>query len=344
MPRWRWPWSESSATPRGRLVRWLLVGVAVLLVLVLIGRLAAPSIVEKVVEKNLEDMPGGYRGTVDHIEMRMLDAEIALVGLQIEKKNGLVPVPFMKVRELVLGTVRDGMKPRTTLRFVAPDVSYVDAEREAKKQTGPNIDLAEIREQLPFELKTVEIEDGTVHFRNFEAKPDVDVYLAGLSLTWDELVGCMPPGNASCRSRLKGEGTLMKSGRMSMHGRFARMPEVKFDAKMAVRGLRAEQLNSMLEEYAKVDVKKGDVDIDATYERRGEKQNVLIVPGLEDFEVIGSDDKDTRFFREVGLAAVAGYFERKRGKKAIAISSRKKGESKFELVDIDKGEKDSKKE
>lgn len=325
---------RATTPPRRRLARLALVFLGIFLVLLLIGRLAAPPLIEKVVEKSLENMPGGYRGTIDHIDMRMLSAEIALVGMQIEKKNGLVPVPFMKVGELVLGTVRDGLKPRTTLRFVQPVINYVDAESEAKKQTGPTVDLAQIRKQLPFELINVQIEDGEFHFRNFEAKPPVDVYMQHLAVNWDKLVGCMPPGNASCRSELAAEAAIMTTGKLDVKGKFERTPEVHFDARVTVDGLKAPRLNTLLKHYAKVDVKKGEIALEVTYKRRGERQDALIIPGLADFEVVGDDDKDTRFFRELGVAAAAGYFERKRGKKAISMSATGKKKPEFSLVDL----------
>jgi hypothetical protein len=68
-------------------------------------------------------MPGGYQRTLESVDIRMLDGEIALVGLQIQKKNGKVPVPFLKTRELVIRTVQDSWRPRTTLRLVEPVMS-----------------------------------------------------------------------------------------------------------------------------------------------------------------------------------------------------------------------------
>lgn len=323
----RWPGQRGSK--RG----WWIALLVVLLVLVA-GRLAAPSIVKKVVTKSLHELPDGYVGEIESVDMRMLSAEVAMLGLRIVKQNGLVPVPFMQAKELVLGTVMDSWKPRTTLRMVEPNVSYVDASSEAKKQTGPSFDLKKLQKQLPFELIRVVIENGQMHFRKYETKPDLDAYATGVNVTWDKLVGCLPPGSSSCRSELKGEGTVLKTGKLNLKGAFDRSPDVRFHVDAALRNLRAASLSPLLKEYAKVDIQKGEVDLDARYDRRGKSHSALITPRLSDIEVVGSDTKDTRFFRELGLAAAAGYFERKKGKKAIKFVSRPSGESDFSLVDL----------
>src|SRR4051812_21200601 len=114
MPSFRGLGARSS-THSGR--GWWIALIVVLLVLV-IGRLATPYIVKTVVNHKLENMPGGYQGSVEDVAVRLLDGEIGLRNFRIVKKNGLVPVPFMVVKELVLGTVRDSWRARTVLRFV----------------------------------------------------------------------------------------------------------------------------------------------------------------------------------------------------------------------------------
>ena len=329
----RWPW-QNRANGRSRLWLYIIGGVIALIV---VGLLAAPSIIKRVVGSSLEDMPGGYRGTIESVDLRPLAAEIAIVGLKIEKKTGDIPVPYIVMRELVICTIRDSWKLRTKLRIVEPIVNVVDAPREAQQQWGPKFDLAGLRKQLPFELSEVLIENAQVHFRNFHAKPEIDAFLHTASVTWTGLVGCLPPGSSACRSHMGAASGFMKSGAARLRGGFERRPEPRIEMRLSVREVQAQELSPLLTEYAKVDLQGGVVAADVRYVGEGDSHSIRIIPRLSNLKVVGSESKDTRFFREVGLAMAAGWFERKSGEKAIAIESKAGGKFDFSLVDL-KGE------
>lgn len=303
------------------------------LVLMLAVRLALPSIIEKIVESKLESMPGGYQGTVEDVDVRMLDAEIGLRGFTIVKKNGQIPVPFMRMKEFVLGTVMDSWKPRTVLRAIEPDASFVDAESEAKKQKGPEKTIENLRKQLPFELLRAEVIDGVFHFRNYQTKPDMDLYAHHVNVVWDKLVGCLPPGSSACRSELEAEAKLLESGSLKAEGSFERKPESDFHVRAQVRNMRAPELNPFLAEYARIKMERGEIELDARYDRRGDRHDALLVPLLSDVEVEKIEGKDKSFLIELGVGAAAGWFERKKGEKGVAITMLPSGKTEFEIVD-----------
>jgi Domain of Unknown Function (DUF748) len=320
--------SGSFARHRGR---WIALGV--LVVLLVAGRLALPAVIKNIVETKLETMPGGYQGTVETVAVRLLDGEIGLQNFRITKKNGQIPRPFLHVREFVLATVRDGWKPRTVMRYESPTANFVDAESEAKKQKGPEKTIETLRERLPSELTKVIVNNGTVHFRNYQTKPDMDVYAHDVNLVWDNLVGCLPPGNSACRSQLSGALKLMKSGTMKLKGRFNRNPDNDFHVTGQLRDLRAPELNAFLAEYAKVKMSAGRLAADLRYDRHGERHQALLVPLLDDVQVEQAEDADKSFLRKVGAGIATGWFERKKGKKGIAITKTPGGGTDFEIVD-----------
>jgi hypothetical protein len=312
--------------------RWLIV--AAVVVVVLIGLVVAlPSIIQKIVESKLETMPGGYQGTMDHAEVRGFGSEIALCGFTITKKNGLIPVPFLKMKEFQLLTERDGWKLRGAMRFVEPVFNFVDAESEAKKQKGPEETIETLRQKLPFELTWVEVQNGTAHFRNYQTKPDMDVYAHDLNVRWQDLFGCLPPGNSACRSQMRGSLKVMKSGDLKLKGRFARNPVPDFHVTAHLRDLRAPELNPFLQEYAKIKMSKGVLALDARGDGHGDRLDALLVPLLDDIEVEKAEGEDKSFLRKVGAGIATGWFERKKGKKGIAVTQKPNGKIDFEIVD-----------
>lgn len=309
---------------------WIALALALLAIA---GLLLAPTLIERLVESRLADMPGGYRASMERAELRILEAEVVMHGFRIEKKSGDLPVPFLQAREFVLGTVRDSWKPRTTLRAVEPVVNIVDASAEANKQTGPKTKLEDVAKQLPFELSAVFLEHGELHFRNYEAKPAVDLAVAGLDVAWTKLVGCMPPGSDSCRSELRASADLPTRGRLGVRGSFQRDGRPVMKLRANVHDLAARSLTPLLRHYAKLDIERGTIDLDVHYSRRGGGQFARVVPRLHDFEILGSESEGTKLGRELGAALAAKWFERKEGKKAIELRSKAEGGFSFELVD-----------
>jgi Domain of Unknown Function (DUF748) len=322
---WRPPRS-----PR-RIWLWILLGVLVLLTA---GRLAAPAIVAKVVRSSLAELKEGYGGDLRDVELSVLSAQVALLGMRIEKRNGRVPVPFMDIERFVLAAVWEGYKPRMELVAIGAKVNLVDAESEAAQQWGPPFDLEDLRRQLPLELSALRFVDGALHFHNFEAKPKVDLFVRNLDADWEKLTGCLPPGWAACSSTLRGRGAAMRGGSLMLRGRFDRHQGPNFYASATLKELKPVQFNPMLTKYVEIDAQGGTVEADVVYHNRNDAQRLVLVPRLYEVKVVGSDDRDEiRPGRELLAGIAAGYFERRRGTKAIEYQKPAHGKGKWRLID-----------
>lgn len=322
--------SWKRAGIRGRRVWWWLLGIGLLLVA---GRLAAPSLIAAKVRRSVETLEGGYRGSIDDVELSVLGGEVEILGLRIVKTNGKVPAPFMDVKRFVLGVQRDGFKLRQTLRLVSLRMNFVDAESKAAEQWGPKFELEELRESLPLELGAVYINDGQLHLRNFEARPAVDVYAENLELAWEKLAGCLPPGWPPCNSSLKAEAGVMGSGTFKAVGAYNRRQGSHFDVVGELKNLKVPQLNPALLEYAKIDAQRGSLDGTLLYKVHGQSKHLVVVPRVHELEIAGGDRERTAWLREVAAGVAAGYFERKSGRKAIEYESGKGGKGEWSVVD-----------
>lgn len=302
-----------------------------------VGWLAAPSLIARKVREQLATLPGGYAGDIEGVDVRLFAGEVALLGMRIEKEHPRIPAAFLHADELVIGFVLDGLRLRNTLRVVRPVVNLVDGKTPAQDQWGPTFKLETLRERLPFELHAAAIEDGQIHLREFQAKPPVDAYVSRLDVRWSDLDHCLPPGTSACHSRVRVRGRVMGDATLAFAGRFERTPQSTLSILGSLRGLKAKQLSPVLLRYAKVDIQDGKADFDLRYHRTGDRYSALIVPKLDDLEITGGD-RDTRMGREMALALAAGWFERRRGEKAVrlhGISGR--GKLGVELVDTPQG-------
>ncbi len=315
---------------------WVFLALIVALVL---ARALAPTWIAATVRRSLDDMGDGYRGRIDGAELSVLRAEVVLLNLTIEKTNGRVPVPFMRVERFILGTVFVGYWPRTTLRLAGLKLNWVDAADKAAQQWGPHFELRELREQLPFELASLVLEDAEAHLRNFEARPGVDVYVQHFNATWRNLQGCLPPGWTSCDSTLRGEARVMGASQLDMAGHFDRRADSTFELRADLHDLRPAAWNPALLKYAELDVQRGRVDLNVHYRMHGDAQRLVLVPRLHDVEIAGGERERTAWGRELAAGLAAGFFERRSGEKAI-VYKRRGGSGAWSLIDWDRDRQD----
>jgi hypothetical protein len=316
-------WSSARHPRRRRIWIGVIVG---LIALIVVGRVVATPIVKHVVSDSLVYMKDGYTGEVRDVELSILTGEVALLDMRIFKKNGRVPVPFMDIKRFVLAAVWESYAPRLELVATDAKISLVDAKSKAAQQWGPTFDLEDLRRQLPLELSAVRFVDGEFHFYNFEAKPRIDLAVRDLDVQWEKLTGCLPPGWAACDSTLAGEGAVMRGGRLGLKGRFDRHKGPKFFAHANVNNLKPVQFNAMLTEYAKIDAQDGTIDVEVLYHNKPPAQRLVLVPRLYDVKIVGSErDGEVKTWRELLAGIGAGFFERRRGTKAIEYKAGKWG-------------------
>jgi len=278
----------------------------------------APTFVEQRVRRQLSDMGDGYVGSVDDVRIDLLAGEVAIVGMRVERKNPRVQTPFMQIGALVIGLAFDGLSPRTRLRFESPEVNLVDSDNDARDLWGPPFELESLRDELPFELSSVNISDGEVHWRVFDADPAVDTYVSHIDLRWTDLAGCIPPGDTRCDSHLHATGQPMATSRVEVLGGITRTSGAsRVRLSGSLRKLRAEDLTPLLLKYADVDLRSGTLGLDLDYESTGARYHGSLVPQLEDLRVLGGRDDLSRLGRELGLAFVVLRFTHARTPQAL---------------------------
>ncbi|HEX6242000.1 MAG TPA: hypothetical protein VFZ61_13920 [Polyangiales bacterium] len=83
----------------GRALRWSLLG---FVVIVIAARIAAPYVIERVVNDKLATLEG-YTGSIDDVDLSLWRGAYQVEGIRIDKSTGKVPVPFLAIERLDLG-------------------------------------------------------------------------------------------------------------------------------------------------------------------------------------------------------------------------------------------------
>lgn len=252
--RRRWPWM-------------LLVLIAALVGL----RALLPGWATRYLNAKLDHM-GSYHGELADVDLHLWRGAYTIRDFVIVKQDGRVPVPLLKAprtelavswRELLSGGVV------AEVQFFDPELNLVDGRTEQETQTGRGVDWRERLESiLPIHLNEVDVHDGTLHFRNFESDPPVDLVATQINgqiynLTNVRETGTPRAATFDLRAQVLGAAPLETHARFDPFGTFR-----DFQIELRVTQIELRRLNDFLQAYAKLDAESGDGDFVMQLEAR----------------------------------------------------------------------------
>jgi hypothetical protein len=250
----------ANAKKRRRWLRALSVIAVVMIVLLVAGRLALPSVLRWYVNRTIDQNPL-YDGKIGGIDVHLYRGAYTITDIQLIKTTGNVPVPLFAAKRVDLAIEWDALIHGKVVGRVVmdtPELNFVDAGDEASSQTGVGGPWLEILDDLfPFDLNKAVVKDGSIHFRAFERKPPVDLYISQLQATVDNLKNIRDETTPMM-------ATVTAEGLMMDHAKF--QYQMKLDPfsykptfQMAMRLLRLDvtKLNDFAQAYGGIDFEKG---------------------------------------------------------------------------------------
>jgi hypothetical protein len=282
-----------------------------ILVLLIAFRIALPYIVLHVVNEKLAKLDG-YYGHVEDVDISLLRGAYRIEGIRIVKTGGRVPVPFFRSDSIDISVewkaLLDGAIV-AELVLERPQINFVNAQSNAGDQTGEGQDWREtVRSLVPIKVNRVEVRRGSVHFREYGARPPINLYVTNLWLRVTNLTNSEQLSDTYV-ARARGRGTAMHSGRVSFSARidpYAEKPT--FDLWFRMRNLRIRELNPFLDEYAGVDAERGRFSLYTELHAREGRFRGYAKPIAEGLQIFDLGGEDEGFFTQawealVGLAA-----------------------------------------
>jgi hypothetical protein len=303
----------------GRLVRWLVLVLAVLLVLGLLARLVLPFFLQRAINARLEAIPD-YTGSVASVDVGLFRGAYALNGLIIRKRNALQGEPFFAAeridfslawRELLRRhVVSDIVVTRGRLNFLkepAEEFSQLDADRRWQDA---------IQDIFPIDITQLEINDGTLHYVDRAADPVVDVFIKNMHAVVAGLRNRpADEGGEPLPADLLIEGDTVGGGRLLIVGKGEPLaPQPHFELRVTVERVHLPDLNELLRAYGKVDVSRGVLDVYFEMAARDGRFEGYVKPFLTelDFRDLKEDDKNLaeKLWEKV-VGVVVGIFKNK---------------------------------
>ncbi len=308
--------ASPARKPRHRLRHW---GIALLIVAILLGgaRAALPWFVRNYVNRTLDRSPE-YTGTIGPIGIHLWRGAYSIRDVRVSKRIGDVPVPLFACQRLDFAIQWKNLIHRKIVGRILmqqPEINFVDSPSEGESQTGTGGPwLQMLRDLFPFKINSAIIQDGSVHFRSYQSKKPVDVYLSHFDGTIDNLgnikndLNPLPAtvhATAMAMDQAKLE-LIMTLDPFSYHPTFHLL--------LRLIGLDVTKINDLAITYGKFDFKRGFFDLVVEADSREGVISGYVKPLFRDLKVFSlrQDIKGgdiLQVFWQALVGAVAAVFK-----------------------------------
>jgi hypothetical protein len=289
-----------------RAVRWTVLGIVTFLILL---RLALPSLVKVYVNRQL-NKSSEYSGTVRSINIDLWRGAYVIHDLRMFKTGGAVPVPFFRTPRMDLSVQWKELFHGAVVGEIyveRPELNFVAGPSEEESQTGADKDWHQTVESLfPFRINRFEIARGEIHFRNFNSRPPVNIFVHELDAVATNLTNSRDitqklPAGVVARGRSLGDGELF----VMLHlDAFAKTPTYKLEASITNMDLVA--LNDFLKAYGKFDVERGTASIFTEVASADGRYEGYVKPILENIDVFSWQKEKRKNILQIFWQAIVG--------------------------------------
>jgi hypothetical protein len=311
--------SDAPVRPRRKRRRWQIIGsiLAVLLVLLTIGRLMLPWMVRNYVNRTL-DRNHAYAGTIGDVDIHIWRGAYSIDDVSISKRMGNVPVPFFQADRVDFAIQWDALLHRKIVGRVvmqSPEINFVDGESESEDQTGAGGPWLQIVQDLsPFRINSALLHDGAVHFRAFKGDAAVDVYLSKLEASIDNL-GNIRDETRPLFSTVKARGVAMDHAKFELNmtlDPFSYRPT--FHLGVRLLSLDVTRINDLAMAYGNFDFERGWFDLVVEADAKEGQLKGYAKPLFRDLDVLSlrgdvQDGNVLKVFWQALVGAVTSVFQ-----------------------------------
>ncbi len=265
---------------------WTLLTLAIALLAL---HIALPLLLRDYLNERLANM-GDYRGQISDIDLALWRGAYQINGLNIVKLNGQVPVPLLEAPVIDLAVSWRELWNNSSIvaevAFERPQLTFVDGGNAANSQTGEGVDWrAQLRGLLPIHINEIRVIDGTLAFRNFIAKPPVDLQASEINGSILNLSNVSVAGNTRPAS-LQATAKVFEQAPVQASANFDPLGQLDdFDLRLRITDIQLKQLNSFTRAYADFDFAAGQGDFVMELDARQGKLKGYAKPLLRNMEV-----------------------------------------------------------
>ncbi len=321
--------------------RVVLVVVVVIAGLLLILRVALPSVVTHALNRKLGALPE-YRGSVSDVDLEIWRGVIHVKNFKLETRktpaDGVVAIPGTRLavawRPLFHGKLGGQAVIENAELVVFNDeaiqeekVSQKEEKHEETKERVETVKKVEewqqvLREAFPLNLSRFEMRDGRVRFVDRTMNPPPEVVLEHVGLVVTGLTN-RPENKEELPATLTLDGMVKTGGHVFVGAQINPVADKpRFEAHLKVDGLELPPLNDFTRFYGKADVQSGRFTVFIAVNARGGYYQGYLKPFFEGlhFKAVPEEKNVLKRAATAVASAVTSALKSDKGKVATQIS------------------------
>ena len=286
--------------------------IAIVAILV-IARLALPTIVKNYLNKMLADLDG-YTGHVEDVDLALYRGAYRVDSLAIYSTTQDLERPFFATDGIDISlSWQDIFKGAIVGEIILeqPELNFVAVKNETDSMaTGEGVDWTEqIKGLFPISINLFQIKDGQINYIDDFVEPKVNVYLRSMNFTLENIRNTNDDSNSlpspySLNAVSMGEGNLTATGKANL---LKEIPDFDVDLKFEKADLTA--FNKFFRAYAWFDFERGDFNLYSEMALVDSELEGYFKPLLNDVKVLDWKNEDGGFFNKVYQGIVGGATE-----------------------------------
>ncbi len=284
---------------RARKIVFVLSGIAILL---LAARVALPSVVKRVVNRQLMAL-GAYDGHVGDVDIHLWRGAYSLDDIEIVKTGASRPVPFFRAQRIDLSIEWKSLWRGSLVSeaaFRGPEVNLVRGKSEADSQLGKEENWnARLEELFPFRFNTVTVSDGTVRFLAPGIRTQDAITANHVTGAVTNLTNVLDAGKRTFAD-FNIEADVLHGAPARINGSvdaFAAQPT--FDVNMEVKEVSLPEVNPWLRQYIQADAEAGKFELYLELAAADGKFAGYAKPILEDVDLYRSGEPEENPLKRV---------------------------------------------
>lgn len=261
----------------------------VLAVLLIALRVALPHLVKWYVNKTLDEMPD-YDGRIGDVDMKLWRGAYEIEEIRIVKTSGDVPVPFFSSGRVEFSVewkaLFDGALV-AEIEFDRPVVNFVNGPTEDTSQVGvdkPWLDV--IKKLFPLDINRFQVNDGSIHYRDFHSTPKIDLEIDRIQMLATNLTNTKRYSKTLVAT-IKATARAFQESNLRVDTRIDPSTDrPTFDLDLEMSPVSLVKLNDFVEAYGGFDFEKGTFALAAELAASDGKLNGYLKPLFDDVAVI----------------------------------------------------------
>ncbi|MEO9870788.1 DUF748 domain-containing protein [Ekhidna sp.] len=275
-------------------VRKVALGIIILLIIL---HVSLPFILVRYVNNTLNEIPD-YKGSVEWIHVNLFRGAYQVHSLELLVESEDSYEPFFKTKTIDLSIewrallrgriVGELIFTQPELVFIALSSDSAESNKESSSnQNEKNVDWTKpLKDLMPLAINRFEIISGSIHYKDLNSDPEVDIFLDQLNGLATNLSNA-ETSSKELPSELKLSGKSIGNGQLEIDGYLnVLLPTPNFDFNLSFEEVDMTSLNDFTKAYTNIDFERGTLNVYGEFAGQDGQFDGYIKPLIKDLKLV----------------------------------------------------------